>query len=242
MGVDVATALLAVVPLLFIAVPQPAAGPRAAGAPSAAAMLAGFGRDLADGLRFIAGWPGMLMTLALALTINMLAIPAFALVSILVTEHLGGGPAEYGLMQAVYGGGLVAGGLLLGAWGGFRRRMVTTMAGVAGMGIGMAAIGWASPRRFPLAAAGMACVGLMMPIANGPLFAILQTRVPAELQGRVFTVFMSLASAAGPLGLVLAGPVGRKLGRADLVSPGGARLHAGGPGRLAVAGRHGAGR
>ncbi len=108
--------------------------------------------------------------------------------------------------------GLVVGGLILGAWGGFRRRILTTMMGLVGMGCGMLVVGWAPAHLFTLAPLGMACIGLMIPLTDGPLFAILQARVPAELQGRVFTVIMSLSAAAGPLGLALAGPLAAACG------------------------------
>jgi DHA3 family macrolide efflux protein-like MFS transporter len=85
MGLDVVTALLAIGPLLAVSIPQPG---RADGA--AAPTLAALRADFAGGLRFIAGWPGLVLTLGLALTINLLANPAFALVPILVTQHLGG--------------------------------------------------------------------------------------------------------------------------------------------------------
>jgi DHA3 family macrolide efflux protein-like MFS transporter len=51
----------------------------------------------------------------------------------------------------------------------------------------------------------------MNPIANGSLFATLQSTVPPEMQGRVFTLVMSGSAAMSPLGLAVAGPV------ADLV-------------------------
>jgi DHA3 family macrolide efflux protein-like MFS transporter len=51
----------------------------------------------------------------------------------------------------------------------------------------------------------------MNPIANGALFAVLQTIVPAEMQGRVFTLLQSAAGAMIPLGLAIAGPLAEVL-------------------------------
>ena len=53
----------------------------------------------------------------------------------------------------------------------------------------------------------MALAGIMNPITNGPLMAILQAAVAPEMQGRVFSILETLASGASPLGLAIAGPV-----------------------------------
>ncbi len=52
----------------------------------------------------------------------------------------------------------------------------------------------------------------MNPITNGPLFALLQAKIAPEMQGRVFNLVGALASAASPLGLILAAPVADYLG------------------------------
>jgi DHA3 family macrolide efflux protein-like MFS transporter len=58
----------------------------------------------------------------------------------------------------------------------------------------------------------MTRVGIRNACANGPFFAILQSTVPPEMQGRVFTVLMSVSMAAAPIGLALAGPLADWLG------------------------------
>ena len=50
-------------------------------------------------------------------------------------------------------------------------------------------------------------VGFTLPIANGPISAIVQSTVDPSVQGRVFTLINSLAGAMSPLGLIVAGPV-----------------------------------
>ena len=55
-------------------------------------------------------------------------------------------------------------------------------------------------------------VGAMASVTNAPVQAILQATVPPELQGRVFTLFATFATAATPLGLVAAAPVAEVLG------------------------------
>jgi DHA3 family macrolide efflux protein-like MFS transporter len=57
-----------------------------------------------------------------------------------------------------------------------------------------------------------AVIGLMVPLVDGPLMAILQSTVAPEMQGRVFTLFGSLIWITSPLGLALAGPISDWLG------------------------------
>ncbi len=49
--------------------------------------------------------------------------------------------------------------------------------------------------QFKVALAGMFITGMMNPIANGALTAIMQSNVKPEMQGRVFTTLNSMASA-----------------------------------------------
>jgi len=49
-------------------------------------------------------------------------------------------------------------------------------------------------------------------ITNGPLGALMQAKVPPEMQGRVFTVMSSLSTGAMPLGMLMAGPLAEALG------------------------------
>ena len=54
--------------------------------------------------------------------------------------------------------------------------------------------------------------GTMNSISNASFFALLQSTVPARIQGRVFTMMMSLIMSMTPVGLALAGPVADLLG------------------------------
>ena len=144
--------------------------------------------------------------------INFLLSPAMYLLPILVTKHFGGGALHLGWMDSAWGIGLVSGGLLLGAWGGFRRRVITSMVGLIGMGLSALLVGLVPAWAFILGVRGMFLLGLAHPITNGPLFATLQAAVAPEMQGRVFTVMISASSAMAPLGMAVAGPVADRFG------------------------------
>jgi DHA3 family macrolide efflux protein-like MFS transporter len=205
LAIDVGTALLAVLPLGFISIPQPAVH-RQAGGPSSLI------RDVMEGMCSIWQWPGVRALLLMATAINFTIHPGFALMPILITRHLGRGALELGWMESAWGIGVVVGGLVLSGWGGFRRRILTTLMGLVGMGVGVLVLGLVPPEGFVLALVGMFFAGVMNPITNGPVFAIIQARVRPEFQGRVFTAIGSIAGAMMPLGTAIAGPVADHLG------------------------------
>jgi len=209
--IDVSTAILAITPLLFIPIPQPE---RSAENQVQAGELksGGFLQDVRDGLRYVASWPGLLAILIMATLINFLLTPTSALMPLLVTKHFGLGALQFGLMDSAWGFGVIIGGLLLSAWGGFKRKVVTSMMGIIGIGLGVSIVGLSPANMFGLAVGGMAFVGVMNPITNGPLFAIVQSTVKPDMQGRVMSLIISAATAMTPLSLMVAGPVSDAIG------------------------------
>ncbi|MGH7462948.1 MAG: hypothetical protein ACREMA_18235, partial [Longimicrobiales bacterium] len=113
-------------------------------------------------------------------------------------------------ISSAFGIGTIAGGNVLGIWGGTRRRILMVLAALIGLGVGVVALG--SARSLAPAAVSMLVVGLIAPFANGPIQAILQATIAADYQGRVFTLIGSIAGATAPLGLLLAAPLTEMVG------------------------------
>jgi len=203
LAIDVGTAVLAILPLLFIDVPQPEDGSGESGPVPEVSIV----QDVRQGFRYVRGWPGLFVVLVMASVINLLLTPATSLMPLLVTDHFGGEALELGWLESAWGGGVVVGGLILSAWGGFRRRILTSMMGLIGIGLGFLLVGLVPSSAFLLAVGGMFLAGAMNPITNGPLFSIIQTSVDPGMQGRVFALVQSMAAAATPLGMLIAGPV-----------------------------------
>ncbi|MBN1451684.1 MAG: MFS transporter [Anaerolineales bacterium] len=208
LAIDIATALLAILPLAFIQIPQPIR----TGEIGQEQAQGGFMQDVREGLRYVASWPGLLAILIMATVINFLLTPTGALMPLLITKHFGLGALEFGLMDSAWGFGVIIGGLILSAWGGFKRKVATSMMGIIGIGLGVAIVGLTPANLYGMAVAGMAFAGIMNPIANGPLFALIQSTVKPEMQGRVMSLVISAASAMSPLSLMVAGPVSDAIG------------------------------
>ena len=206
MGIDMFTAAIAIVLLLSINIPQPSTRQ------SINRISTTVWEDVRAGFAFIRQWPALINIMLIAALLNLVLTPAFTLIPILVTHHFSGSVFQLGWINAAYGIGTIGGGALLGVWGGFKRRIFTSLLGLAGLGIGSFMIGISPRDSFWIATTGMALVGIMNVLANGPFFAIMQSIVPPEIQGRVFTVLMSISMSMAPIGLAIAGPLAKQLG------------------------------
>jgi MFS transporter, DHA3 family, macrolide efflux protein len=209
--IDVFTALFAIVPLLFIAIPQPrtAVNPND---PSTSSSSSSIGHEIMEGFRYVWQQRGLFILISMAALLNFLIMPGITLLPLLVSQHFQGDAFQFATMQTAFGIGVLLGGILLGVWGGFQRRILTTFSGLIGLGIGLSMVGLAPAGLFWLAVAGMFVAGLMIPLTNGPLHAIFQTVVAPEFHGRVFTLLGTISIAMAPLGLIIAGPIADTLG------------------------------
>jgi DHA3 family macrolide efflux protein-like MFS transporter len=203
LSIDVGTAMLAIVILLFFKIPQPE---------RAEAAKATFWQDFAAGFRYILAWRGLLIVLGMVMVINFFYGAAESLTPILISKHFQGEAQQLGWWQAAFAIGTIAGGILLGAWGGFKKKVVTAQFGLIMLGLGTTVIGFTPPQLFWLGLAANTLTGLMLPITNGSYGAILQSVIAPEMQGRVFAFIMSAAMLVSPLGLMIAGPVSDALG------------------------------
>jgi DHA3 family macrolide efflux protein-like MFS transporter len=208
MLVDVGTAMLAILPLSLVHVPQPKRDDIGAEGTEKPSIWS----DMREGLRYILGWPGLMALIGAAMIVKIALTPAFSLLPLLVRAHFNGDAAQLSLLEAVIGVGIVVGGLILSVWGGFRRKIYTTMIGMVVLGLGFVALGFTPGSLFWMALASTFAVGLMIPLIDGPIMAILQGTVTPEMQGRVFTLMGSLLWITSPFSLAVAGPVSDWLG------------------------------
>lgn len=206
--IDVGTALLAILPLLFIPIPQPQRHTELHTRESKPSLV----HDIGDAISYIRSIPGFTSIIFMALFLNFLIVPSGALMPLLVTKHFGKGAIELGLLESSMGIGIIVGGVLLSIWGGFKKKIVTSVTGIIGLGVGVLLMGLAPADLFLLAIIGNITLGFMIPIANGPVGALMQTIVRPEMQGRVMSLLNSGATAISPLGLLIAGPFSDWLG------------------------------
>lgn len=202
LAIDIVTAMIAIGVLIFIKVPQPAKRESAE-----TGVASTYKEDLVAGLRYVQRWRGLLYLIGLAVLLNFLLTPAFALLPLLVTDHFNGSALQLGLLESTFGVGVLIGGIGLGVWGGFKRRIVTSLIGLILLGSGVVALGMAPATLFVMALGAALLVGLAQVMTNGPIMALFQAVIAPDMQGRVMTLTVSMTTAMTPIGLMVAGPV-----------------------------------
>lgn len=180
-----------------------------AGTPDRAALPEGVLAGIVAGLSFV--WHNkVLRTLAVVdLVVMGLYMP---MESVLFPKYFTDRdePVQLGwVLMALSIGGLV-GALGYAVSSKYINRRTTMLIAVLTLGAAMTVIAFLPP--LPLILALSAIVGLVygpiQPIYN----YVMQTRAPQHLRGRVMGVMGSLAYAAGPLGLIIAGPLADSAG------------------------------
>src|SRR5215213_1322407 len=139
LGIDVVTALLAISILLFIHIPQPERGTQ---------TLATFWQDFRAGFSYIITWRGLVILLGLVMVINFFFREPEPLTPLLITNHFEGDAAKLGWWLSSFAVGTVLGGLILGAWGGFKRKIVTAQIGLILTGLSTMVVGIVSSDLF----------------------------------------------------------------------------------------------
>jgi H+ antiporter protein len=161
-------------------------------------------QGIVEGLKFVWNTP-VLRTLAIVdLAATGLYMP---MESVLFPKYFTdrNEPAQLGwVLVALSVGGLI-GALGYAVLSKYSNRRTIMLVAVLVLGVAMTVIAFLPP--LPVILVLCAIVGLvygpMAPIYN----YVMQTRAPAHLRGRVVGVMGSLAYAAGPLGLIVAGPL-----------------------------------
>ncbi len=202
--IDVATAVLGITPLFFYRIPQPP--------PSAATTGNSVIADIREGARYVVHHRGLLALYGVTGLVVLTVLPTFSLTPLLVTEHFQGGVNQVALMEGFAGIGIILGGVLvsLRTWGG--RRIGLVMASFA-VACGTVALTALTPASWLwLAVIWWTISGFAFSTGNAPMMAILQTIIPNELQGRAFSLLNVVFGLAGPLGLVIAGPLAEIVG------------------------------
>lgn len=209
--IDVVTAVLGIVPLFFHAIPQ-----------IARTDAASVWTDFTEGLRFVSRNAGLVKLYGLLGLVVLVIMPTFSLTPLLVTQHFEGGVNQVALMEGFAGAGIIAGGVLITAWPGFKRRIVTVLVSFV-VSCGTVALTALAPgNALWLAVVWWTISGLTFSTGNAPMMAILQTVVPNQMQGRALSLMTTVMGVAGPVGLAIAGPLGEAFGVRGLFIGGGA--------------------
>lgn len=149
------------------------------------------------------------------IAINLAFMPLGSLFPLLVRTHFNGTAWHSGLSELAFGGGMVIASLVMGIFGGKRRRFLLTTIALSCMGFFAMWGGFLPPSAFVVFLIGCAFMGATGPLFNIPVMAFVQETIPQEHMGKVFSFFSTAMSLAMPFGLLIAGPVSEQIGTAQ---------------------------
>lgn len=139
------------------------------------------------------------------IVILFLISPSAFLTPLMVSRHFGGDIWRLTLSEMSYSFGMVIGGILITSWGGFRKRLNTTVLSGAIYGAVMICLG-GSPWFF-LYLLFNTIIGITSPCYTTPITVTIQDEVPSNMHGRIFS-FMQIASSCSlPIGMTIFGPL-----------------------------------
>ncbi len=195
--IDLISFLFAVVTLLLTAIPRPESS---AGTAPAQTKLR---HAIADSWSFLTARPGLLAILLMFGISNFM----IGLVTVLATPLVLSiaSSATLGLTISIGGSGMLFGSLLLSAWGGPKRRIYGMYSCMLLEGVAILAGGIRPSVTLFMIAAFVFFFAL--PIDAGCCQAILQSKVPLDMQGQVLATQRMIARAGMPLAYLLAGPL-----------------------------------
>lgn len=195
--IDFATFLFAAVTLLLVRFPAPestAEGRAATGTVR---------QQMGHGWRFVVARQGLFYLLLLFAFLNFsVGIVQVLLVPLVLSFA---SPLVLGVVLAIASSGTLVGGTVMSVWGGPQRRVPLILMTMLGAGL-LLLLGGLRPSATLIASAAFFFL-LMFPIITGCAQAIWQSKVPEDLQGRVFAIRRMIAGSSLPVALALAGPL-----------------------------------
>ena len=113
-----------------------------------------------------------------------------------------------GLIQTVMGVGMLAGSIIMSTWGGAKHHIPAAI-GFIILGVTGFVIAGLQPNPWFIGA-GIFLLMFSVPLASGNSQVVFQTKVPREIQGRVFSVRSTISQSMMPLAFLTAGPLADK--------------------------------
>jgi len=197
MFIDVVTFFIAIGALLFVHIPQPektVEGQKESGS---------IWREASYGFKYIFKRPSLLGLQMIFFAGNLFEGMCFTLLAPMVLARTAQNSVIFGSVQTAGAVGGVIGGIIMSAWGGFKRRVHGVLLGwlmsgmfFAGLGIGQGLSVW-----IPL----MVLMMLVGPLINTSNQSIWQAKVAPDLQGRVFSARRLIAWFTNPIAPLIAG-------------------------------------
>jgi len=196
--IDVITAALAVlILLLFLHIP--------AHAKALSQQTISYFGDMRAGFTYIKNHEYIKNFFLFCALFFFLAVPVALLTALQVTRSFGNDVWRLTAIEIAFSVGMIAGGILIGWWGGFKNKVHSMT--LASLVMGACTLALGITPNFVVYLLFMGIVGVAMPIFNTPAAVLLQEKVEGDFLGRVFSFLGMISSIMMPLGMLVFGPL-----------------------------------
>lgn len=203
---DVAGALVAIISLLFIHIPNPVQEVLTK------VSIRQVSVDIWIGIKAVTKNKGLSYLFLFSILATFCIMPVAVLFPLLTLQHFGGGKYEMSLIEVVWGIGMLVGGGLLGVFkpGISKVTLINCMHIVLGLSL---AISGALPAAgFILFTFLTGIGGVAASIYNASFTTVIQQKIDPTMMGRVFSMFYSIAILPSVIGLLSTGFIADNIG------------------------------
>jgi len=198
--IDLVSAAFAIITLIFVHIPQPKASLEGA------ASRGNIFKESLFGLKYILQRPSLLQLQILFLVCNFFYNIPNSVRAPMILARTGNNQLIFGSVQSAAAFGGLAGGIIMGLWGGTLRKVHGVILGWAGASlVGLILFGFSQTTTTWIITSFFGT--LFSPMINGSNQAIWQSKVPLDMQGRVFAIRRLIAWFVAPLANAIAGPL-----------------------------------
>ncbi len=171
-----------------------------------------FMKEMKEGLVVLKENKGLFALLLIGTLYMFVYMPINALYPLISMEYFAGTPMHISITEIAYASGMLAGGVLLGLLGSFKKRIVLITASIFMMGASLTISGLLPTSGFVIFVVCCAIMGFSVPFYSGVQTALFQEKIKPEYLGRVFSLTVSIMSLAMPVGLILSGIFADRIG------------------------------
>lgn len=198
--IDAVTYLFAIGALVIVRIPQPKRVTEDGTLEGKRSVLA----DAVFGWKYLRNLPGLFGLLIYFASVNFFLNFSGVLSGPLVLSY--GSASDLGIVQMASGAAMLVGSLVMSAWGGPKKRKIPALIGfIAISATGLLISGFRANTW--VISAGQVVLLAFIPLASALSQAVFQTKIPPDVQGRVFSIRGMIARAMTPLAFLISGPL-----------------------------------
>jgi len=197
---DVITFIIALIPLMFIKIPGVKREKKE--------KKSKFKDEFKQGFSIIKKMPQILIMIVLFMGLNFLLQPFSVLFPYFINITHGGSVLDYAFIMGLFNLGFLLGGILMTLKKQWKNKINTIFLSILFVMGGYFFLSISPNGAFLYIGVIFASMGINIPITNSLFQTLLQTKVPSDKYGRVFSIYVALSWLISPLGKISVGVLG----------------------------------